>query len=85
VLDHNYLEICFPLEELVMTKAAESLAKKLGATVVGTVPDYSAGVLGMSALADTLQHRLEPSVGKRLRRQSAALRKQNGNQANAEH
>ena len=48
-----------------MAKNVESLAKKLGATVVGTVPDYSAGTFGMAALANTLRERLEPSVGKR--------------------
>ena len=48
-----------------MAKNIESLAKKLGATVAGTVPDYSAGAFGMAALAETLQERLEPSVGKR--------------------
>lgn len=47
-----------------MAKNMDSLAKKLGATVVGTVPDYSAGAFGMAALAETLRERLEPSVGK---------------------
>ncbi len=48
-----------------MAKNIDTLAKKLGATVVGTVPDYSAGAFGMAALADTLRDRLEPSIGKR--------------------
>jgi hypothetical protein len=48
-----------------MAKNLESLAKKLGATVVGTVPDYSAGAFGMAALAHTLRERLEPGIGKR--------------------
>ena len=48
-----------------MAKNVETLAKKLGATVMGTVPDYSAGAFGMAKLAETLQERLEPSVGKR--------------------
>jgi hypothetical protein len=48
-----------------MAKNIGSLAKKLGATVVGTVPDYSAGAFGMAALADVLRERLEPSAGKR--------------------
>ena len=48
-----------------MAKNIESLAKKLGATMVGTVPDYSAGAFGMAVLADILRERLEPSVGKR--------------------
>jgi hypothetical protein len=49
----------------MMAKYIDDLAKKLGATVVGTVPDYSAGAFGMAALANTLRRRLEPSVGKR--------------------
>lgn len=48
-----------------MARNIESLAKQLGATVVGTAPDYSAGAFGMAALAKTLQERLEPSIGKR--------------------
>ena len=48
-----------------MAKNVETLAKKLGATVVGTVPDYSAGAFGMATLAETLRERLEPSAGKR--------------------
>jgi hypothetical protein len=48
-----------------MAKNIESLAKKLGATMVGTVPDYSAGAFGMAALAESLRGRLEPSAGKR--------------------
>lgn len=48
-----------------MAKNIGTLAKKLGATVVSSVPDYSAGAFGMAALADTLRERLEPSVGKR--------------------
>lgn len=48
-----------------MAKDIDYLAKELGATVVGTVPDYSPGAFGMAALADILRDRLEPSVGKR--------------------
>ena len=48
-----------------MAKNIEALAKKLGATVVDTVPDYSPGAFGMASLANTLRERLEPSVGKR--------------------
>jgi len=55
-----------------MAKNIETLAKKLGATVVGTVPEYSAGAFGIAALADTLRERLEPSVGKRPGRPSNA-------------
>jgi hypothetical protein len=53
-----------------MAKNLESLAKKLGANVVGTVPACSAGAFGMAALAHTLRERLEPSLGKKPRRQS---------------
>jgi hypothetical protein len=49
----------------MMAKNIESLAKKLGATVVASVPKYSAGAFGMTALANILRERLEPSVGKR--------------------
>jgi hypothetical protein len=56
----------------MMAKNIESLAKKLGATVVGTVPDYSAGAFGIAALANTLRERLEPSVGKRPGRPTSA-------------
>lgn len=48
-----------------MTRKMEELAKKLGADVVGTVPDYSAGAFGVAKLARTLRERLEPGQGKR--------------------
>jgi hypothetical protein len=48
-----------------MARDIDALAKKLGAAVVGTVPDYSPGAFGMAALANTLRERLEPSAGKR--------------------
>jgi hypothetical protein len=48
-----------------MPRNIDALAKKLGASVVGAVPDYSAGAFGMAALANTLRQRLEPSPGKR--------------------
>ena len=48
-----------------MAKGIDSIAKKLGATVVGTVPDYSAGAFGVAILAKTLRDRLEPGQGKR--------------------
>jgi hypothetical protein len=48
-----------------MAKNVESLASKLGATLAGKVPDYSAGALGVAALANILKERLEPSLGKR--------------------
>ena len=43
----------------------EDLAKKLGAEVVGTVPDYSDGAFGVAKLARTLRERLEPGHGRR--------------------
>ena len=48
-----------------MAKNIEILAKKLGATIEGTVPDYSGGAFGMAALANIFRERLEPSAGKR--------------------
>jgi hypothetical protein len=48
-----------------MTQRIGDLAKKLGAEVVGTVPDYSAGAFGIAKLARTLRERLEPGQGKR--------------------
>ena len=55
-----------------MAKNIEVLARKLGATVVGTVPETSAGAFGIAALANILRQRLEPSVGKRPGRPSYA-------------
>lgn len=48
-----------------MAKKIDSIAKKLGATVVGDVPEFSAGAFGISSLAKTLRDQLEPSQGKR--------------------
>ena len=48
-----------------MAKKIEDIAKKLGAEIVGTVPDFSAGAFGVAKLARTLRDRLEPSRGKR--------------------
>ena len=48
-----------------MAGKIEDLAKKLGAEVVGTVPDYSAGAFGVAKLARTIRARLEPGQGKR--------------------
>jgi hypothetical protein len=56
----------------MMAKNIEALAQKLGATVVGTVPEYTAGAFGIATLANTLRQRLEPSVGKRPGRPSYA-------------
>jgi hypothetical protein len=48
-----------------MSRRIEDLAEKLGATVVGEVPDFSAGAFGMAQLAHTLRSRLQPGHGKR--------------------
>jgi hypothetical protein len=48
-----------------MPKDIDSIAKKLGAKVVGTVSDYSAGAFGAAILAQTLRDRFEPGRGKR--------------------
>lgn len=46
-----------------MAKKIEAIAKKMGAEVVGAVPDYSAGAFGVAKLARTLRDQLEPSSG----------------------
>jgi hypothetical protein len=48
-----------------MAKNIDRLAKKLGAEIVGTVPDYSPGAFGAAKLAKVVQARLSPSQGKR--------------------
>ena len=48
-----------------MARNIDTLAEKLGATVVGKAPDYSAGAFGIARLAKTLRDRLQPSEGKR--------------------
>ena len=48
-----------------MSKNVALLAKKLGAKVVGRVPEYSAGAFGVAVLAKVLKDRLQPSKGKR--------------------
>jgi len=48
-----------------MDRKIENLAKKLGAEVIGTVPDYSAGTFGVAKLAPILRKRLEADRGKR--------------------
>lgn len=48
-----------------MTANIDRLAKKLGAELVATVPEYSAGAFGVAKLAHTLRARLEPGRGKR--------------------
>jgi hypothetical protein len=48
-----------------MSAKMEKLASKLGARVVGTVPEYSAGAFGAAELAEALRTMLEPGKGKR--------------------
>lgn len=48
-----------------MARNIDTFAEKLGATVVGKVPGYSAGAFGIARLAKTLRDRLQPSEGKR--------------------
>ena len=48
-----------------MAKKIEDIAEKLGAEVVGTVPEYSGGAFGVARLAQSLRGRLEPGRGKR--------------------
>lgn len=48
-----------------MANNIDSIVKKFGATVVGNVPNFSAGAFGIATLAKTLRDRLEPSRGKR--------------------
>jgi hypothetical protein len=55
-----------------MDRRIEKIARKLGANVVGTVPEYSAGAFGVAKLAQTLRQRLEPGRGKRPGRPSVA-------------
>lgn len=46
-----------------MAKNVKRIAKKLGARVVGQVPDTGGGAFGMARLAEVLSARLEPSKG----------------------
>lgn len=48
-----------------MTIKIADLAEKLGAEIVGTVPDDLAGAFGVGKLAQALRARLEPGLGKR--------------------
>ena len=51
-----------------MAKQIASIANKLGATIVGQVPDVGGGAFGAARLAElfrVLRGRLEPSQGKR--------------------
>lgn len=55
-----------------MDRRIEKISRKLGANVVGAVPEYSAGAFGVARLAQTLRERLEPGRGKRPGRPSVA-------------
>ncbi len=48
-----------------MAKNVNKIAKKLGATVKGKVPDTGGGAFGMARLAEILTTRLQPSQGRR--------------------
>jgi hypothetical protein len=48
-----------------MAKNINQIAKKLGATRKGEVPDAGGGVFGMARLARILSERLQPSQGRR--------------------
>ncbi len=51
-----------------MARNIEQLAKKLGAEIVGQVPDVGGGAFGAARLRDILRQRLEPSSGRRFGR-----------------
>lgn len=55
-----------------MAKNVAILAKKMGATIVGRVPPYSAGAFGAAKLAMVLRERLSPSEGLRPGRPTSA-------------
>ena len=46
-----------------MAKNVNKIARKLGATVKGKVPDTGGGAFGMARLAEILTERLQPSQG----------------------
>ena len=48
-----------------MAKNRDTLAKLLGAKIVGEVPDVTGGAFGMAHLAHILHQRLTPSRGER--------------------
>ena len=48
-----------------MAKNVNKIARKLGATVKGKVPDTGGGAFGMARLAQILTARLQPSQGRR--------------------
>jgi len=70
VIDRDYLEIItsklrFPWRPRLMAKNMNQIAKKLGASVVGKVPDTGSGAFGMARLGRILTKRLQPSQGRR--------------------
>ena len=48
-----------------MAKSVNKIARKLGATIKGKVPDTGGGAFGMARLAEVLTARLQPSRGRR--------------------
>jgi hypothetical protein len=48
-----------------MAKNVNEIAKKLGATVLGKVPDAGSGAFGTARLGKVLTERLQPSQGRR--------------------
>ncbi len=57
-----------------MARKIADLARKLGAEIRGTVPEYSAGAFGVAKLAHTLRERLEPDQGKQASKPSWSKR-----------
>ena len=51
-----------------MARNSEELAKKVGAEIVGQVPDVGGGAFGAARLREILRQRLEPSAGRRFGR-----------------
>ncbi len=51
-----------------MARNIEKLAKKMGAEIVGQVPDVGGGAFGAARLREILRQRLEPSAGRRFGR-----------------
>ncbi|MCP5111484.1 MAG: hypothetical protein GY953_11685 [bacterium] len=51
-----------------MARNIEKLAKKMGAEIVGQVPDVGGGAFGAARLREILRKRLEPSAGRRFGR-----------------
>ncbi len=51
-----------------MARNIEKLAKKMGAEIVGKVPDVGGGAFGAARLREIMRQRLEPSAGRRFGR-----------------